>query len=662
MLLLFSNILQAQFTFATNADNTITITGYSGSDDSLIIPNTANGLPVTSIGGAAFSSSGFTNVFIPNSVTTIQPNAFANCTNLAIVIIPGSVISLGDTTFSGCIGLTSVIISNGVTSIGEYAFAYCTALTNVNMANGVGSLGRGAFYYCTGLTDVVISGSVTDIADYTFQSCTSLASAVIPNSVTNLGSYAFEECASLKSFTVPNGVLNIGGNAFQYCTELTNIILADTVTSIGDGAFQNCSSLASVNIPNSVSVMGGYVFNACTSLASATISSNLPVIGDQMFAYCHNLTNVVIPDGVVSIGDYAFLFSGLTSVALPKSVTNIGTSTFYGCTNLKSFNVDTSNAFYSSVGGVLYDKSQTLLIKLPEAIVGSYLIPNGVTSIGNNAFGSCPSLTNVIIPASLADIGYLPFYYSSSLNEITVNTNNPLFSSADGILFDKSRNVLIECPQGKVGSYKISNTVTSIWVYAFYNCVRLTDVIIPNSVTSIGYDAFAHCTSLTNVAIPSSIWAISDQMFENCRSLASITIPTNINYIGYAAFSTCTNLQAVYFNGRPPSFGSWVFFGDDHVVLYFLPEFTSGWIPNPSFATWLPQMQTNGVGFGVHTNQFGFNINWASGQTIVVEACTNLINPVWQTVQTNTLATGSAYFSDPQWTNNSSRFYRLRSP
>ncbi len=79
-------------------------------------------------------------------------------------------------------------------------------------------------------------------------------------------------------------------------------------------------------------------------------------------------------------------------------------------------------------------------------------------------------------------------------------------------------------------------------------------------------------------------------------------------------------------------------------------------------ALWLPQAQTGDDNFGVQTNQFGFNLNWASGQTVVVEACTNLANPVWNPVATNTLMDGSSYFSDSQWTNYPGRFYRLRSP
>ena len=77
---------------------------------------------------------------------------------------------------------------------------------------------------------------------------------------------------------------------------------------------------------------------------------------------------------------------------------------------------------------------------------------------------------------------------------------------------------------------------------------------------------------------------------------------------------------------------------------------------------WLPQVQTGATDFGVQTNQFGFNIIWASDQTVVVEACTDLANPVWTPVQTNILTGGSSYFSDPMWTNYPGRFYRLRSP
>jgi hypothetical protein len=133
------------------------------------------------------------------------------------------------------------------------------------------------------------------------------------------------------------------------------------------------------------------------------------------------------------------------------------------------------------------------------------------------------------------------------------------------------------------------------------------------------------------------------------------------------AFAGCTSLKEVFFSGNAPGFvGLFIFFNDTNLTVYYLPG-TTGWddfalLTGVPTALWLPAMQTSDDSFGVQNNQFGFNINWASGQTVVVEACTNLANSDWQPVQTNTLTTGTAYFSDPQWTNYPGRFYRLRSP
>jgi hypothetical protein len=125
----------------------------------------------------------------------------------------------------------------------------------------------------------------------------------------------------------------------------------------------------------------------------------------------------------------------------------------------------------------------------------------------------------------------------------------------------------------------------------------------------------------------------------------------------------------VHFKGNSPSFGVGVFGPDvynplDPATIYYLPG-TTGWSTN--FAglptvLWNPQVQTSDASFGVGTNQFGFTITGTSNLVIVVEACTNLANPSWSPVGTNTLTGGSSYFSDAQWTNHPGRFYRLRSP
>jgi len=126
----------------------------------------------------------------------------------------------------------------------------------------------------------------------------------------------------------------------------------------------------------------------------------------------------------------------------------------------------------------------------------------------------------------------------------------------------------------------------------------------------------------------------------------------------------CINLKGIFFTGNAPIIEDFQFSFDTNATAYFLPN-TTGWdttFTGLPTVPWLPVMQTSDGGLGVQANQFGFNIQWASGQTVVVEACTNLSNPVWQPVQTNMLTTGSAYFGDAQWTNYPGRFYRLRSP
>ncbi len=378
--------------------------------------------------------------------------------------------------------------------------------------------------------------------------------------VTSIGYGAFWSCIRLTSVTIGNNVTSIGYEAFYGCTSLTNVLIPNSVTSIGDGAFCNCTHLASVTIPSSVTI-----------------------IWNQAFSSCIRLTNVTISNGVTSICTGAFAgCTRLTSVTIPKSVTSIGDQAFYGCTSLTNVTVDAFNSFYSSLDGVLFNKSQTMLIQCPGG-KGSVTIPNSVISIGDWAFFSCSSLTNLTIP----------------------------------------------------------NSVNSIGDWAFFSCSSLTNLTIPNSVTSIGVYGFYYCSNLTSITIPSSVTSIGD-----------------------CAFYFCYSLTGVYFKGDVPSIGRDVFYGDTLATVYYLAD-AWGW--GATFAgrpamLWNPQVQTSGAIFGVRTNQFGFTVTGTSGLTIVVEACTDLANPTWSPVGTYTLTSGSPYFSDPQWTNYPARFYRLRSP
>ena len=217
-----------------------------------------------------------------------------------------------------------------------------------------------------------------------------------------------------------------------------------------------------------------------------------------------------------------------------------------------------------------------------------------------------------------------------------------------------------------VTSVTIPNGVLTIHANAFDGCINLTNVTIPNSVTSIEAYVFDNCSKLTSVTLPNSLTSIADYTFYYCTSLTNITIPKSVTYLGNDAFYDCSKLTSVYFQGNAPSVASAVFTRDNHVTVYYLPG-TTGWDVFAS-STGLtpvllqPQTQPSISNFGVQSNDFGFTINGTSNQVIVAEASTNLTNPNWVPVSTNTLTSSSAYFNDAQWTNYPSRFYRLRSP
>ncbi|GHU25370.1 hypothetical protein FACS1894164_14500 [Spirochaetia bacterium] len=368
------------------------------------------------------------SISLPETLTTIGSNTFSNCSGLTDITIPNSVTTIGGMAFRSCSGLRSISIGNSVISIGSYAFSYCSGLTSVSIGNSVISIGSYAFSYCSGLTSVSIGNSVTSIGEAAFRSCSELTSVSIGNRVTTIGDLAFSYCSGLTEITIPNSVTTIGGMAFRSCSGLRSISIPNSVTSIDYSTFSGCSRLASVSIPNSV------------------IS-----IGDNAFSGCSRLASVSIPNSVISIGDNAFS----------------------GCSSLTSIEVNTSNPFYKSIEGVLFNQVGTELVAYPNGKgATTYTIPNSVTTIGNSAFSDCSRLASVSIPNSVESIGSSAFWGCSGLTEIT-----------------------------------IPNSVTTIGNSAFRGCYSLTSVYVQRDtepLTTLGIYAFDDTHSSLQIYVPAS--------------------------------------------------------------------------------------------------------------------------------------------------------------
>ncbi|HOC55514.1 MAG TPA: leucine-rich repeat domain-containing protein [Verrucomicrobiota bacterium] len=205
--------VQAQVCFSYETNNgTITITRGCACDGAVTIPDTINGLPVTSIANWAFFFCGnlnLTSLTIPNSVTSIGAMAFASC----------------DT-------LTNVSIGSGVTNIGTEAFAECSSLTSVTIPDSVTEIVGAVFRRCYSLTNVTFGNHLTRIGPEAFNGCTSLSSVTFPDSLTNLADGAFDNCTGLTRVTIPSRVTYMA--AFSFCTSLTGIYCKGNAPSFDD--------------------------------------------------------------------------------------------------------------------------------------------------------------------------------------------------------------------------------------------------------------------------------------------------------------------------------------------------------------------------------------------------------------------------------------------
>ena len=450
----------------------------------IVVPAEIDGVTVKKVGGVekihdsgttwekrysiGFQSPYVEEVVLPTTITSIDNDAFYDCTNLKKVNIPNSVTSIGDFAFSGCTGLTSIMIPDSITSIGYAAFQR------------------------TGLTSATIPDSITIINEETFSGCTDLTSVIIPNTVTKISYEAFSNCSGLTNITIPNSVTIIENYAFSNCYRLTSIAIVESVTSIGNYAFYRCSGLTSIRvdenntvydsrdncnaliekstnelmvgcknttIPNSVTSIGNSAFYGCTGLTSVTIPNSVTKLGESAFRECAGLASIEIPNSVTEIGSTAFYECvGLTNITISNSVTDIGNEAFCKCTELANIVVDENNTVYDS-----RDNCNAVIEKNTNKLVfgcKNTTIPNNVTSIGDSAFYECTGLTSITIPSSVTSIG------------------NSAFSGCTGLT-----------------SITIPSSVTRIGRSTFYECTGLTSIMIPSSVTSIDSWAFGGWTS-----------------------------------------------------------------------------------------------------------------------------------------------------------------------
>ncbi len=453
------------YTCTVNSDGTCTITGYTGNETDLTIPESVGGLPVSRIGGRAFNSSNITSVILPESLKVIELEAFAYCTALEEITIPAGVTDVEmylEGQFTGCTSLKNIHVAEANT---EYASVDGVLYSKDGTQLICFPAGRGGSF--------TVPETVTTLYYNSFATNNVLTELVLPEGLTMMDVGAFRAGAELKFVVFPEGSFTMAPSNFTNCPKLVAIVTKNSYAHtwcVDNGiafAFdRNSADYTWTDNGDGTCTITGYTGTDATVVIPAELNGyRVSAIAENAFFGDSTMVHVTIPEGIQTIGASAFFHSKIESVSVPSSVTSIGSRAFFAA-NLAQITVAEENPVYQSVDGVVFDKSGTELLIYP---IGStqeaYSVPDTVVRIGDFAFDgaddlktirfSCTSqleeigeyaiaymkIENIILPPKVNTIQGFAFYNNQMLNAVyflgdapAINTSSSFGECGSGSL------------------------------------------------------------------------------------------------------------------------------------------------------------------------------------------------------------------------------------
>ena len=537
-----------------------------------------------------------------SSVTTVNNYAFEGCNTLTAVTLNKNLKSLGNYAFKGCSNLTTVYRSDtaagdrvtnkadlsGLTTIGSYAFQGCSALTEVD-ASAATALNDYAFEGCNELATVIISGNLKTLGKYAFSGCSLLSTVyradllAADDAVATADEGEGEGGGEVTEPTEPeepktpyreanankvdlSALTSIGAHAFEKCSALTEVILNDAMTAIGDTVF-GWSGLTKINMPASLTSIEGQAFLSCASLESVVIPAGVTSLGTNLFNFCNNLTvEVAAENETFEINANGWLVNKKDNTVLfipLQTKDGEGEATAVTEVNLADGSLLRGYMFsgYSTVQKVTLPSDLTEIPNYAfwnfQGSFGTdFVIPAGVTSIGDGAFQRCTTLTEIVIPEGVTSIGANAFNGCTNLTKITLPSTLQSIGASAFVGCTNLTNISFSNP-APADDTQAAETGLAIGDSAFKDCVGLTgSFTLPDGIASIGNNCFEGCTGISTVTFGAGLSKIGDYAFSGCTGLTAITFGAwstdGETSLGDYAFNGCSSLQTVTFSSTGP--------------------------------------------------------------------------------------------------------------
>lgn len=482
--------------------------------------------------------------------------------------------------------IQTIVIGDQITQIGRNAFPW-TACSTIQFGKSVRSIGAEAFSGCRNLNgDLTLPDSVQIVGDSAFSGCTGLnGTLTLGSSLQTIGAGAFHFCPFSGDLVIPDNVTSIGDSAFYIsdylCPETQGTLtLGKNLRTIGAFAFRESTYTGSLTIPDSVVEIGKGAFYQCENLnGTLTLGKGLRTIGERAFTDCSFSGGLTIPEGVTEIAEGAFCSSSkYSSSPAPGKIT--GTLTL--------------PSTLKTIGAYAFAY---------EGFSGELLIPDGVTSIGANAFAKCDGFGGTLsLPDSVKTVGESAFYQCEGFTGLKLPAGLTKIETLS-FAFMAGLKTEVVIPEG----------VTEIGEGAF-ECSYMPSVRLPSTLRKIEKQAFMYAHNLTKITLPDGLETIGDEAFDGCYFKKAIVLPASIKSIGKKAFhrySYYSDTLGAYFLGDAPQIvgtgNANCSFPSDW-MLYYLPG-TSGWTGDTyegyQIAPWDGETRWDNL----YTHEFGYRDN-----------------------------------------------------